>query len=80
MTKKINLNVVTCSKCPYRKHNSYYSRGVDSGHDCKKANRRIIDDNEYSNSNNPKAQFRYDPETDEHIGDPNIKIPNWCPL
>lgn len=80
MIKKLNLEIDTCSKCPYRRYNSHYTRSVDSGHDCTKAKMRIIDDYEYSNSYNKNAQYRYDPETDTHIGDPNIKIPEWCPL
>lgn len=52
----------------------------DSGYDCKKTNKRIIDSYEYDNSNNPNAQYYYDVNKDEFIGDPDIKIPKWCPL
>jgi hypothetical protein len=80
MKKSINICIEHCNDCPYINYDGHYDRCKDSGYDCKKSNKRIIDDFEYSNSNNPNAQYYYDVDKDKMIGDPNIKIPDWCSL
>lgn len=72
MEKKIELIINNCSECPFLRYNSDYGRSFDSGYDCYKAYKRIIDDYEYDNTNNPKNMCKN--------GDVPIPIPEWCPL
>jgi len=70
--KAINLLIKNCSECPYLDYDSYYSRSRDSGYDCKHdKGSRIIDDWEWSNTNNPKRL---------NLKMNTISIPDWCPL
>ena len=72
--KTLNLEIKSCSGCPYLTYDSYYSMSVDSGYDCRKSHRRIIDDWDYNNSNNPN---RLKKNWDD---DYSIPIPDWCEL
>ena len=71
--KVIYKEVSTCDDCPYCEYNPYYSFGTDSGYDCTfgGGRRRIIDDWDWDNLNNPdRLILKYD----------GIPIPEWCPL
>ncbi len=69
--KKVFLIVNTCSECPYCEYNPDYNMVKDAGYDCKKAGKRIINDWEWNNLNNPnRLNKKFD----------GIPIPEWCPL
>lgn len=72
--KKLELEIKNCSECPYLTYDPHYSMSRDSGHDCKKSHRRIIDDWDYNNSNNPKRMVK---DWDNNYP---IPIPEWCEL
>ncbi len=67
------MQINSCDDCPFLQYDSDYGRSYDSGYDCKKAGKRIIDDWEYNNRNNPKAMIVLDE-------DAVIPIPEFCPL
>jgi hypothetical protein len=46
----------------------------DSGYDCRKKGKRIIDDWEYNNTNNPNRIVK---DYDNYYP---IPMPDWCPL
>lgn len=75
MKKEIKLVIKNCSQCPYKSYDSHYNRSKDSGYDCSKKHKRIIDDWEYSNSNNPNALCN---EKNDWCA--SIPMPKWCPL
>jgi len=71
MVKFLIKKIESCSECPYCVYDPCYDTNKDSGYDCLKENKRIIDDWEWDNSRNPdrlieKVSF--------------IPIPRWCPL
>ena len=74
MTKvKVLYEIIkTCSDCPYCEYNGHYSKSKDSGHDCNLANRRIINDWDWNDKNNPG---RLNKRTNGRL-----PIPDWCPL
>ena len=66
--KSINLVIKTCYECPFCEYDGDYGRSYASGYDCKKVQRRIVDDWDCRNTNNKN---------------PNpvpFKIPEWCPM
>jgi hypothetical protein len=65
--KKINLTIGSCKECPYCHYNGHYDRNRDSGYDCSETMKRIVDDWDVANDNNPNP-----------AGWPDI--PDWCPL
>ena len=76
MSKQISVVVESCQECPYCRYDSDYGRSYDSGYDCdhperpgdsSRSSKRIVDDWDVNNSNNPKP-----------AGWP--PIPSWCPL
>jgi len=69
MTKRIKIDRVICSceDCIYVNYSPDYNISYDSGYDCGKTGKRIVDDWNICNSNNPNP-----------TGWP--KIPDWCPL
>jgi len=69
--KKIVKKVESCSDCPYLRYDPDYGKSYDSGYNCDKKDRRIIDDYDYSNPNNP---------TRLTLTTHKIPIPEWCPL
>jgi len=71
MIKIVNVEVDTCSDCPYCHYDGYYDRSRDSGHDCSLGDFRIIDDYEWDNTNNPKRLS---------LTESGIPIPKICPL
>lgn len=72
--KKLVLKIKNCSECPYCRYDSHYTMSKDSGYDCSKKHKRIIDDWEYNNTNNPNRLVQ---DYDNHYP---IPMPNWCPL
>ena len=72
--KQLNLEISSCSECPYCKYDSYYSMGKDSGYDCSKCHKRIIDDWEWNNTNNPNRIVQ------DYDNSYSIPTPKWCPL
>ncbi len=72
--KKLELEIKNCSGCPYLTYDSHYSMSRDSGYDCKKSHRRVIDDWDYNNTNNPKRLVQ---DWDNSYPIPS---PDWCPL
>ena len=69
--KIIRKEVESCSDCPYCEYDACYDIGRDSGYDCKLIGRRIIDDWEWDNTNNPNCLSK---------SVEKIPIPDWCPL
>ena len=70
-TVKLEKTITTCFDCPYCRYDPYYDRSVDSGYDCFLAGRRIIDDWDWDNPNNPeRLELKME----------DIPIPDWCPL
>jgi hypothetical protein len=66
--KSINLVIKTCDECPFCTYDGDYGLSHDSGYDCKKVKRRIVDDWDCCNTNNKN---------------PNpapFKIPEWYPM
>ena len=62
--------ITKCDECPYCQYDGYYSIGTDSGYDCKKINKRIIDEGDTMIHKNGINVYKNEP----------IKIPDWCPL
>ena len=52
--KKIVDLIKSCLDCPFLNYDPDYSHGYDSGYDCNKADKRIIDDSKISKSTWPK--------------------------
>lgn len=69
MAKRIKIDRVihSCENCIYISYHPDYNISYDSGYNCMKTDKRIVDDWDICNSNNP------DPK-----GWP--EIPKWCPL
>jgi hypothetical protein len=78
MNKREDMN--SCFDCHFCKRISNHTRSSDSGYDCSYANKRIIDDYEYNEPNNPDAQYKYSERTKKYEGNMDIEIPSWCPL
>jgi|WetSurMetagenome_2_1015567.scaffolds.fasta_scaffold14813_16 hypothetical protein len=70
MKKLVINNIKTCEDCPYFQYDPYYSMSTDSGYDCKKESRRIIDDADMMEHVKGVNRYKNEP----------IKIPEWCPL
>jgi len=68
---KIDREISTCFVCPYCQYDPYYDRSVDSGYNCTLAGRRIIDDWDWDNPNNPNRL---------ELKEEWVPIPDWCPL
>jgi hypothetical protein len=69
--KLIKNNIQNCFDCPYLEHDGHYDKCQDSGHDCKLSGKRIINDWNWDNTNNPKRLNK------KMRG---IPIPEWCEL
>ena len=69
--REIKITVKTCSECPYCEYDPNYGMSYDSGYDCKNSGSRIIDDWEWSNTNNKKRL---------NLTENGIPIPSDCPL
>ena len=69
MAKKLIINRVlrNCEDCIYCSYDPSYNISYDSGYDCSRTGKRIVDDWDVMNSNNPNPK-----------GWPDI--PKWCPL
>ncbi len=71
MTKQLIIpEIKCCDECPYLHYDAFYSMSTDSGYDCKKVQRRVIDDGDMVVLKNGINVCRNEP----------IEIPNWCPL
>ena len=66
----IKPEITKCDDCPYCQYDSYYSMSMDSGYDCKKLDRRIIDDSDMIIHKDGINVQKNEP----------IQIPDWCPL
>ena len=69
--KKIGITVSNCSECPYCDYDGYYDCSRDSGYDCTLSDKRIIDDWDWDNQNNPNR-------LNQKVK--LIPIPEWCEL
>ena len=67
--KKVVFEFEKCDGCPFCRYDGDYGRSYDSGYDCIKTDKRIVDDGNYNNPNT-KSMWKKDP----------FKIPSWCPL
>ena len=72
--KIIIMEIESCSDCPYCRYDGYYDCSKDSGYDCSAKNKRIIDDWDWDNHNNPN---RLKKDFDDGV---DIPMPDWCPL
>lgn len=83
--KKLTLTIRDCGVCPYCQYDAYYNIGHDSGYDCKKTDKRIVDDGAIKR--NRIALEAWEESQDTLFPMPfedrpvcAFTIPDWCPL
>lgn len=63
--RKLDLNIKTCSECPYLWYDETYGMTTDSGYECRLIQRQIYADNFISSNN---------------LDEDKLPIHEWCKL